>query len=348
MATIGPSNINRNIPQNPQVNANQNVQRQRALDADISKAKTTNVSTLGRQANRTSEDDKTVKTPEEKVTLSFSQEKTESALGTESKKSSPTESATRSESTSKASSGEKSVEDYKMDFINSYADTLSEDEAKEIGGKVAESMLAMGGDLDSGQHEKLLAAHTYNHAKQVINEKMPGASQKEVREAAKSDPELAKAVGLLDASTSFIKAAQKEESVAAGGVSPGGSAAAGTSAASSAGADEGLGVDPFQAHRAAGESFSPGAGDNPASPYHLSPKEQVQMMADNHSAMQEIATIYAQIHADMRKAAAERMALMQETFNAISEIYMGTYASRVRTQDKHFDLMLKMITGNWR
>lgn len=352
MAQIGPNNpsIQRQI-QNQAVQQNQ--RQQNAVETDVNKAKAQNVSTLGRQNVRTAEDKKVAQTPQEKVTLSTPKsEAPESDQVSQARTEAPPSVSTPT--TEEAAPKEKSADELKTEFFNAFADNLSQKDAESIGRAASQSLTELAGSgAGDVQHEKVVVAHTYNHAKSVINAKMPNASQKEIREAAKSDPELAKAVKLMDSSVAYIKAAQKEE---AGASAQAGAPVEGTGASASGP------VDPFAAHRAGSSAQGPGQGQQPPDagqptpppdagqpnpPYHLTPENQAQMMAENRKTMEEINKIYTQMFADMQKAAAQRHQIWQETSISISEIMMSLHARRAQSHAKHFQTYLSILTDRW-
>lgn len=325
--------------------------RQQALKTDVANAKTTNATTLGRQTNRT-QDDKKTDAPKEKVTLTAPKEEGK----VEAQKDESPKLQSQPEVKQQAPK-EKTSEDLKTDFLNSFADNLDEKSASEIAQKTGSSMadLAQAGGSQT-EAEPVLAAHTHNHAKSIINKKMPNASLAEIREAAKSDPEIAKALKLMDASSAYMKQVVKEKADGVdGSTEPGASAAAGAPGEGGASAN----VDPFAARRAGLQGQQPPGDDpgepvqpspdpgQPQSPYHLSPEKQAELMAQNNQTMQKISEIYAQMFADMQKAAAQRHQLMQETAIAISEIMMSLHARRAASAAKHHDLYLKILTDSW-
>ena len=357
---IGPQNPNVRRPVSPP-RVNQNLENQkRAVESDVSKAKTTNVTTLGRQSTtRSTDEKKATETPKEKVSLSTTSLEADAPETKSPALESPTADSIAGSEKAEAPK-EKTAEDLKMDFLNTFAENLGEGEAKSIADKASASLvdLAASGSGDL-QHEKVIAAHTYNHAKALLSERVPNArSAQDLREAAKSDPEIAKAVQLLDSSSAYIKAAQKEEGAtdtvpaepsapsapSAPGVQvPGSSAAAGPSDVADST------VDPFDARRASldqpSDSGQPPEAGQPQNPYHLSPEKQAQMMAENHQTQLEIQKIFSQMVADMQKAAAQRHQIMMETATTISDMMMQTYIRRQQSHDKHAQAYLGLITG---
>lgn len=358
---IGPQNPNVRRPvSTPRVNQNLENQK-RAVESDISKAKTTNVTTLGRQSTtRSTDEKKATETPREKVSLSTSSselERPETELQKGPTQESPTADVARSGEKA-AASQEKSADDLKMDFLNTFGENLSDSEAKSIADKASASLvdLAASGSGDL-QHEKVIAAHTYNHAKALLSERMPNASAQEIREAAKSDPEIAKAVQLLDSSSAYIKAAQKEEGAsstaptapsAPGAEVPGSSASAGAPPDGASDLADST-ADPFAARRSSvdqpPDSGQPPEAGQAQNPYHLSPEKQAQMMAENHQTQLEIQKIFTQMIADMQKAAAQRHQIMMETATTISDMMMQTYIRRQQSHEKHAQAYLGLITG---
>jgi chemotaxis protein histidine kinase CheA len=337
--------------------------RQLDVKRDVSEAKENAVSTLG-GSKRAESKDKTKKTPKESVTLSTPRAEGQEKPKTSQEDAQKVENQTESQPSAPK---EKTSEDFKTDFLNSFADNLDEKAASEIAKKTGSSMaeIAQNGGGQS-EAEPVLAAHTRNYAKSVLNEKMPNASVAEIREAAKSDPEIAKAVNLMDASSSYMKQVVKEAKAegpkgdGAKPVAPGDSDIGGPPQTPGAQGPQ-AGVDPFAAHRAASGGQQPpsdGGGDGetgpqppggggPQSPYHLSPEKQAAMMAENNATMMEVSKIYTQMFADMQKAAAERHQIMAETAQSISDIMMSIHANRQRSFAKHHSQVLTMLTDSW-
>ncbi|MFA5507695.1 MAG: hypothetical protein WC314_10940 [Vulcanimicrobiota bacterium] len=322
--------------------------KQRQLQTDVANAKTTNATTLGRQTNRTADDKKT-ETPREKVTISTPPTVQEQTPQTESQDAPEVQSR-------QSGPREKSSEDLKTDFLNSFADNLDENSASEIAKKTGESMveIANSGGGSDAQAEPVLAAHTHNHAKSIINKKMPNATAAEIQEAAKTDPEIAKAVALMDSSAAYMKQVVKEKTEGAP-ATPSEPGVPGDSSQAGPPDESAQGVDPFAARRASMEGQQPPSdsdgtqppGEGPQNPYHLSPEKQAELMAQNHQSMQEIQKIYAQMWADMQKAAAQRHQIMQETALAVSEIYMSLHAKRAASFSKHHQMYLSILTDSW-
>ncbi|MCA9775422.1 MAG: hypothetical protein KC800_01840 [Candidatus Eremiobacteraeota bacterium] len=337
------------------------LQQQRQLKADVSKAQTTNATTIGRQTNRTSDEKKT-ETPKEKVTITTARAEEQKEAKPQQQDAPKVENQVDSQP---AAPKEKTSEDLKTDFLNTFADNLDENAASEIAKKTGASMaeIAQNGGNETAA-EPVLAAHTRNYAKSIINKKMPNASAAEIREAAKSDPEIAKAVNLMDASSAYMKQVVKEKTegpqAAEQGqtVAPGDSDLAGPPAAEGAQGPQ-PGVDPFAARRAAmdgqqppsdgdsGQTPPPGEGGGPQSPYHLSPEKQAELMAQNHQTMLKVQEIYTQMFADMQKAAAQRHQIMQETAIAISDIMMSLHTKRAASFAKHHQAYLTILTDSW-
>ena len=334
----------KNLQRTQQLQQQRRMQQNRKADVkeDVADAKEANVSTLG--GSKRAEKKKT-EAPKEKVTITSA--RTEEKKETKESQ----EDAVKVENQVESAPKEKNSEDLKMDFINSFADNLDEKSATEIGKRTASSLAEIaqngGGQVES---EPVLAAHTRNYAKQILNEKMPNASAAEIREAAKSDPEIAKAVKLMDASSAYMKKVVQEKKGDAKPAAPGDSDIGGPPQGGPQ-----PGVDPFAAHKASsqqppsdGDGTSPPQdGEGPKSPYHLPPEQQAQMMAENHQSMLEVSKIYQQMFADMQKAAAERFKIMQETQISINEIMMGLYHKRQASFAKHNAAVLTMLTDSW-
>lgn len=333
--------------------------RQKQLQTDVSKAKTTNATTIGRQTNRTADDKKT-ETPKEKVTITTARAEEQKEAKPQQQDAPKVENQVDSQPSAPK---EKTSDELKTDFLNKFADNLDENAASEIAKKTGASMaeIAQNGGNET-EAEPVLAAHTRNYAKSIINKKMPNASAAEIREAAKSDPEIAKAVNLMDASSAYMKQVVKEKSEGpqAPGepVAPGDSDLAGPPATGAPGTQPG--VDPFAARRAAmdgqqppdgggdsGQTPPPGDGGGPTPPYHLSPEKQAEMMAQNHQTMMEVQKIFTQMFADMQKAAAQRHQIMQETAIAISDIMMSLHTKRAASFAKHHQAYLTILTDSW-
>lgn len=258
---------------------------------------------------------------------------------------------------------EKSTDDLQTEFLNSFASNLDPDTMRDIGAKSNKSLDGMAAKgIEPPPKEVVMAAHSYNHAKSIVSQKMPGASQKEVRAAAKNDPELAKAVKLLDDSSAFINA-KKNETLADAGMSaesgaPGDSSKAGAPGDTpQGGAAEG--VDPFAKSpgdpTVSDDGTTPNGpntptgegGDAGKKPWHVSPETQAQMMHENHQTMLKLMETMAEMAKERRETMAKIMQMNAETATSISEIFTQIHARRAAAHHKHFQLYMKILTDSW-
>ncbi|MCA9775779.1 MAG: hypothetical protein KC800_03650 [Candidatus Eremiobacteraeota bacterium] len=97
-------------------------------------------------------------------------------------------------------------------FLENFSQSLSPGEARKLTTRASESLLAMAQSGEESSPGPVLAAHSYNHAKNELNELMPGADSKAVRAAAKEDPKVQKLVGLMDSSGSYLRTARESQS----------------------------------------------------------------------------------------------------------------------------------------
>ena len=185
-----------------------------------------------------------------------------------------------------------------------------------------------------------------------LQAKMPNATSEQIREAAKSDPEIAKWAAIADSSQNFLQQFSAENPGAVNAAAQGNPQAAMQNA---------QGV-PGQAVPGAGDPFAGGIGADAtqmqqkatqdaqqlASLQNQARETHAQMFADHVKTQQSIQTIYQQMWAEVQKARAERHKLLLETANSVNSIMMELHVSRARTSQKMFNDMLNTLTGNYK
>jgi hypothetical protein len=332
--------------------------RELGLQGDVNEAKSSMLDE-GAQSLKTKKDTEVDK-PKEKVTLtSLQAEKTEAQDGD----AQADAQKTAQEPVQPEGPKEKTSAEFQEEFFGAFTQNLDSDTQQSIGKKAHESLQRLS---DGGKREvnanSVFAAETYNHARREIGKKMPKASQKEIREAAKNDPELAKNVQLLDSSAAYLTAVQKEtaqakaqanatgDGVSAESATPVGDGGGTVPPSDGSSATGAASADPFAAGRSLSEGGQqqqqpPGDAEKPF--YHRSPVEQAELIRERNSQMNEIMKIYNEMAQENRKAAAERHALMQQTNQEIYDIFMSIYVNRQRSLQGHNATYLKLITEAW-
>lgn len=248
-------------------------------------------------------------------------------------------------------------------FTEVFSQGASKDEMTSIMTTATMEMAAKGKGQD-GDLAPFAARAALRHSLGEINKKMPGASQKEIREAGAKDPEIGKWVKIADSAGTYLTEAKAEKAQAkAAAAANGGAKAEGTPKAEGAtnevasaadvpvgGAASGdaaapLASDPFAAAKGGGGAgqVPPGGGD-PNEFYKLDPEKQAQMMAEAKQTSESIKTIYTQMWADMMKAQAERHKIMMETMRSISDMVMQTHMNRQQSAQRHQAAFLAYIT----
>lgn len=185
-----------------------------------------------------------------------------------------------------------------------------------------------------------------------LQAKMPNATPEQIREAAKSDPEIAKWAAIADSSQNFLQQFSAENPGAVNAAAQGNPQAA----------MQGAQAAPGQAVPGAGDPFAGGIGADAAQVQQKATQDaqqwaslqnqaretHAQMFADHVKTQQSIQTIYQQMWAEVQKARAERHKLLLETANSINSIMMELHVSRARTSQKMFNDMLNTLSGNYK
>ncbi len=185
-----------------------------------------------------------------------------------------------------------------------------------------------------------------------LQAKMPNATPEQIREAAKSDPEIAKWAAIADSSQNYLQqfntenpnvlanAAQVNPQAAMQGAGvPGPSGGPG-------------GNDPFASGLQANATQAAQQANQNAQQWsslqNQAMETQAQIMAERVKTMQSIQNIYQQMWAEVQKARAERHKILMETANSVNSIMMELHVSRARSSQKMFNDMLNTLTGNYK
>lgn len=340
----------------PAVNQQQNMAlEQQLLKDDIKSSQDKASVTIGRQNTQTKEDKKLTDPPKERVTLSSLQSETVSEKDSIASEKAEVRAEEPAAGTQTAQApAEKGADELAGDFLSTFASVADKDDMKAISQKTQESMgrlAQMGAEVNE---PAVLAAETYNYAKSAISAKMPNATQAEIREAAKSDPEIAKNVQLLDATSNYLTSLKKLNTGQGTAQQPEGAAPnAGPAAAGveSPGAGTGpMGANPFATMGGQQGGMPPGQGPGgPGGPgdgvpfYHKTPEEQARLIQERNSEMNEIMKIYAQMAAERQKTMAQIHQIYQETNQSVMEILQNVWLTRARSASNHMNNVRKLI-----
>ncbi len=318
----------------------------RLLAKDTSKGQVSTATTVGRAVNQTTQDLKqtTLEAPREKVTLSTPQ--AESKPQTEAKGQvgagvQETARGNEANGAGAASGPESKPADSKSaEALMTFTETLlGLDDKQEVqniltqAASVDTSKLP-GGEGGQGQ-EVAMAATALRAAVAKLQAKMPGATAEQIREAAKTDPEIAKWAAVADSANNFLTEIKAE-----GGAAQAPGQAVADPGAAAAGAAGAAGAAP-QGAQGAGNPMM----DNP---FRLNPEQQAQMFADNVKTQQAILNIYQQMWAEMSKARAQRHQLMMETANTVNQMMMESHVNRMKTSDSHRRAVMSVILENYK
>jgi hypothetical protein len=315
--------------------SNKLVNDQRLLAKDTAKGQVTTATTVGRTVNQTQQDVKqtTLDSPKERVTLSAPEQKTQPEAKDYSNTSAETVKSQDAKATETAAqpASSKSAE-----ALTTFTDTLfglQDGNKKDFEDILTQSAMVDTSKLPAGEsgREVALAATALRTAVAKLQAKMPNASKEQIREAAKTDPEIAKWASIADSSSNFLTEIKAESPQAAA------QAAAAMDPNGPAAAD---GSDPMALNGAPGKNMEM-MGPNP---FRLNPEQQAQMFADNVKTMEAIQTIYQQMWAEISKARAQRHQLMMETANSINAMIMESAVNRAKTSQNHHKAMLGFIT----
>ncbi len=336
--------------------------KQRQLQNDIKKAKTTNTQTLGGAAKKaeSKKKDETKRTEQKESVVLRSVDTDESKQLKDEQprveqKDVPQQEAPQAKVEDTPARPEPKKSDESLaNFMDVMSSSTSKDEMSTIMTNSTLEMTAKGKINDPEMAPAFAARSALRYSVDQINKLMPGASQAEIREAAKTNPELAKWTKVADSAGGYIQDLKKEktEAAAAEAGAPGASAQNGAASQVAGAADVPVDGpeqpqvgDPFA--QAKGMSASGGGGESGGigtENYKLDPEQQAQMMADNMKTMEAIRNIYAQMWADMRKAQAERHQIMMETSRSISDMVMKSFMNRQASAQAHTNAFLSYIT----
>lgn len=190
-----------------------------------------------------------------------------------------------------------------------------------------------------------------------LQAKMPNATPEQIREAAKSDPEIAKWAAIADSSQNYLQQFNAENpNVLANAAQVNPQAAmqgAGVPGPAGSGPEVGPGGnDPFASGLRANATQAAQQANQDAQQWsslqNQAMETQAQIMAERMKTMQSIQNIYQQMWAEVQKARAERHKILMETANSVNSIMMELHVSRARTSQKMFNDMLNTLTGNYK
>ena len=305
------------------------VDDQRLLAKDTSKAQVTTATTLGVTVNKTPNEVK-VDTPKERVTLSSTTAKEKAPEAKDYSNLSGQDTA-KGADTKAAETAAQPANSKSSEALMSFTDSLfglQEGNKKELEDIITQSATVDTSKLPAGEsgREVALAATALRTAVAKLQAKLPGATKEQIREAAKTDPEVAKWAAIADSAGNYLTEIKAESPQAT-------AQAAVAMDPSAAGAD---------AQQVAG---APGKGQEMMqNPFKLNPEQQAQMFADNVKTMQAIMNIYQQMWAEVSKARAQRHQIMMETANSINAMIMESAVARAKTSQNHHKAMLGFIT----
>lgn len=80
---------------------------------------------------------------------------------------------------------------------------------------------------------------------------------------------------------------------------------------------------------------------------HESPAEQVTLMKERQSQMQEVRSIFAEMEAENKKTRAEIQALVMQTNQEILEIFRNLWLAQVKSSEQHMKNVQSLITESW-
>lgn len=336
--------------------------KNRQLQSDIKKAKTTNTQTMGGAAKKaeTKKKDESKRTEQKESVVLRGVDTPESKQLKDEKpqveqKEVPQQEAPQARVEDAPTRPEPKKSDESLaNFMDVMSSSTSKEEMSTIMTNSTLEMTAKGKINDPEMAPAFAARSALRYSVDQINKLMPGASQAEIREAAKTNPELAKWAKVADSAGGYIQDLKTEKTEAASAGAAGASAQNGASVNVASAADvpvggpeqPQVGGDPF----AQAKGMSASGGGEPGQPggpesYKLDPEKQAQMMAENMKTMEAIRNIYAQMWADMRKAQAERHQIMMETSRAVSDMVMKTFMNRQASAQAHTTAFLAYITG---
>lgn len=290
---------------------------QRLLAKDTAKGQVNTATTLGVTTNK-SQNELKVDVPKEKVTLSTPtaeakaqpEAKDYSSVGSQ-------EQAKATESTPQ--SGPSRAGQALTGFTESLFG-LQDKDKQELEDIITQSAMVDTSKLPAENGRELaLASTALRTAVAKLQAKMPGASKEQIREAAKTDPEVAKWAAIADSAQNYLNEVKAEASPVSGVAS----------------------TEPGASSQAAGAP--PKGQEMMQNPFKLNPEQQAQMFADNVKTMQAIQNIYQQMWAEISKARAQRHQLMMETANAVNNMIMESHVNRMKSSENHRRSIMAVI-----
>ncbi len=320
----------------------QTLNQEQALKKDIGAAQQNNASTIGRSVNRQEDDSKKTDSLNQKETFvpSTALPETEQAELQAEVQSAPATEAEQESIEDKQEARPLASEQKFHDFIEVFSGQTDQEEMTSIMTDAAVQMNERG-ITDESQQGGFLAATALNHSLSQIQKKMPGATKEQIKEEAKTDPEIAKWSNIADSAAGYLNQVKAEN--AQGGGVPGASVPGASPTGVGQGPNGGVN-DPFAA--TAGVPRADGVEGGASASPPLGPKELAEQMAENQRTMEQIRTIYNQMWAEMLKAQAERHKLMMDTMTAIREMYSSSHVYRMQSMAKHNASVTAAITGN--
>ncbi len=314
---------------------NQLAQNQkRALDQNISQAQQSNVTTVGRQSNRTSEDDKkttslqapSLQTAPDNVSLTSTTAEPK-PTETESMQT-PADTQVRDEATVGSSrEGGAQVNSPASEALEEFQGALFDLPREDIEAIQTKSAAITAYNPEAAKDPvTALAATALQQAVTKLQAKMPNATAEELKEAAKTDPEIAKWSKIADSSKNYLT------QIAAQGVgSSANSGVPGASAATEEAAVPGMN----------GPMTDSGSGNA----FRLNPEQQAQFLADQVKMQQSILDTYNNMWQEIRKSQAARFKLMMETSDAIRGDFAKLHASRMQQANSYNTAVSNAILG---
>ncbi|MFA5506180.1 MAG: hypothetical protein WC314_15800 [Vulcanimicrobiota bacterium] len=99
----------------------------------------------------------------------------------------------------------------KEKFLSSFL-RLDSESTEQLAERTGDSLGTIEANGGAAEATQVLAAHTHNHARKLLKEKLPGADPAQLREAAQSDPEVGQALEVLNAASGYLKASRNAPS----------------------------------------------------------------------------------------------------------------------------------------
>lgn len=161
-----------------------------ALERDLTQAKKTNMRTLGRQAWRVGDESKNSNSAADSLQL-------RSTLGAKAKL----------QESKPALPPQEDLLNKELQFLKAFK-ALDPESANQVARRWGASSRQLLRHGSAPEELPILAAHSYNHAKTVLSRKMPGASLAQLKAASEHDPQINRALSLMDTSSSYLRAAK--------------------------------------------------------------------------------------------------------------------------------------------